>query len=118
MQIDNTKDIIDSRDIIARIAELETLKEDELFDEYDKRELKTLKDLESKDISEWNYGVCLIRDSYFTKHTQNFAEDIGAIDRAVVWPLTYIDWESAAEELKMDYMCVDFDGVDYWAGKL
>lgn len=25
-----------------------------------------------------------------------------------------IDWERAAEELRMDYTAVDFDGVTYW----
>jgi hypothetical protein len=28
----------------------------------------------------------------------------------------YINWEAVANDLKMDYFAVDFDGVTYWAG--
>lgn len=111
-EINNSKDTIDSRDVIARI---EWLDDDDLcLDEED--ELKSLKALqeECEGYSDWIHGALLIRDSYFIQYAEQFAEDIGAIDRDANWPLNHIDWEEAASELKMDYTCVDFDGVDYW----
>jgi len=107
-------DIIDSRDVIARIEELEESCED--LD--DAAELKALRDLvdEASGSPDWEYGETLIRDTYFKDYAQYLAEDIGAIATAAThgWPYTCIDWDKAARELQMDYTCVEFDGVDYW----
>jgi len=112
--IDNSADVIDSRDIIARIEDLES--DEESLDEDDKQELKNLKALadEASTSPDWKYGETLIRDSYFVEYAQELAGDIGAIDKNNSWPSRCIDWEQAAEELKVDYFSVDFDGVDYW----
>lgn len=48
------------------------------------------------------------------EYAETLAEDIGAIDRNAGWPLMHIDWEAAADALKMDYRQVDYDGVAYW----
>jgi hypothetical protein len=64
--------------------------------------------------SDWQYGAQLIRDSYFKRYAMKLADDIGAIDHDATWPQTCIDWDQAARELQMDYIPVDFDGVDYW----
>jgi hypothetical protein len=42
------------------------------------------------------------------------AEDIGAVQSDLHWPNRCIDWEQAADELKMDYTTVDFAGVTYY----
>jgi len=135
--ISNSQDVIDSRDVIARIAELESLRNDaqdsredemetmedgtELYlsdefgvDEYE--ELLKLKALEEEASGspDWQYGEGLIRDTYFQEYAEQLAEDIGAINRDAQWPNNYIDWERAADALKSDYMRVDFDGEDYW----
>jgi hypothetical protein len=112
-EVDNTQDILDSRDVIARIEELE---EDEEKTDNEKEELKILKELaeEASGSPDWPYGETLIRDSYFTEYAQDLAEDIGAINSESNWPNNCIDWEQAARELQMDYMSVDFDGVEYW----
>jgi len=34
---------------------------------------------------------------------QNLADDLGAIDRNLTWPMYCIDWEQAARDLMMDY---------------
>lgn len=80
------------------------------------RELITLKELEEAASSspDWAFGETLIRDSYFAEYAEEFASDIGAINRDAQWPLTHIDWEAAADDLKQDYMSVDYDGVEYW----
>lgn len=118
MNISNKDDIIDSRDVIARIAEIED--ENGLapaLDDPDRNEYDTLVALRDEAASyalDWEYGEALIRDSYFTEYAEQLADDIGAIDRNAGWPLCCIDWDAAAEMLKQDYTCVDFDGVDYW----
>jgi hypothetical protein len=110
-EISNSQDVLDSRDIIERIKELEgTENEDE------QTELRALEALaeEGQGYGEWEDGVTLIRDSYFEEYAQELAEDIGAIGRDNQWPLYCIDWEWAARELQVDYTSVDFDGVTYW----
>lgn len=123
----NYDDIIDSRDIIERIAELDFIAEfdaDPLFapqvpDEGEREEWDELRKLadECRDYSEdFEYGATLIRDSYFQEYAQELAEDIGAIntDATHGWPFNCIDWEQAARELRMDYSSVEFSGVNYW----
>lgn len=127
-------DIIDSRDVIARIEELEGEQEDlldgQMFDdlapkdradfteweEENGHELYTLRTLadEAKESPDWQDGETLIRDSYFQKYAQDLAEDCGMILKGNAWPCTCIDWERAARELQMDYYSVKFDGIDYW----
>lgn len=122
-------DIIDSRDVIEAIEELEgeiEAKTHESDDEADveevaelQEELDALKKLAEEAegyAADWKHGEVLIRDSYFTEYAQELADDIGATDRkfAHQWPYTCIDWEQAARELKYDYTGVEFDGVTYW----
>jgi hypothetical protein len=110
-EITNVEDIIDSRDVIARIAYLEGTD-----DEDEKHELKVLEELveQCEYCSDWGYGEALIRGEYFTEYAEQLAEDIGAIDRTAQWPLNHIDWEAAAEALKQDYAEVEFDGATYY----
>jgi hypothetical protein len=117
----NSDDMIDSRDVIARIAELETLEgiEDPVNDdlEEERDELKALRDLAEQAsgyAADWQYGETLIRDSYFKDYAMELADDIGAINADAGWPANCIDWDQAARELRMDYTSVDFDGVRYW----
>ena len=152
--IDNFDDVIDSRDVIARIEELEGEREalqleiddaevqwlkteagtNEAHAVVDRRQaayvaldawtasddgkelaiLKALADEASGYAADWPHGETLIRDSYFKDYAMELADDIGAIDNNASWPLTCIDWDQAARELRMDYSAVDFDGVTYW----
>lgn len=145
----NSDDIVDSRNVIEAIEELEgtpihtsgdvvttmgdltaadgirylprnlwPIPEAETDLDWDDLELLVeLRKLASQGESaapDWQYGETLIRDSYFVEYAQALAEDIGAIDSKADWPLSYIDWEAAADALRMDYTAVDFDGVTYW----
>lgn len=132
--IRNTDDIIDSRDIIARIEELtserdsfvigapdgsETPAPDQWAEEYpeEAEELAILERLAAQGeqyADDWSYGETLIHDDYFETYAEQLADDIGAIDRDARWPLTHIDWAAAAEDLKQDYTSIDFDGQTYW----
>jgi hypothetical protein len=136
-EITNSDDLIDSRDVMARVVELEEEREalttaladaskdaidhakDALnaWEEEEGRELAALNALAADAegySSDWSYGAVLIRDSYFEDYAQELAEDIGAINRNAVWPNNCIDWTQAARELQQDYTAVDFDGVTYW----
>ncbi len=114
--IDNTDDIIDSRDVIARIEELEADPESLDGDDVDElRALKALADQAEGYCEDWHHGATLIRDSYFKDYAMQFADDLGAIPSDATWPCNCIDWDQAARELQMDYTAVDFDGVTYWS---
>lgn len=128
--INNAANILDSRDIIARIEDLRSDRDDytpdgtktpnpeawALDDPDGAEELAALEKLadQCEGYGDWEYGETLIADSYFTSYAEELAEDIGAIKRDAEWPLRHIDWEAAAEELKADYMAVDFDGETFW----
>lgn len=59
------------------------------------------------------YDPTLIADEYFVKYAEELADDIGAVNSEASWPNNHIDWEAAAEELRVDYSSVTFDGHDY-----
>ncbi len=131
----NRDNVIDSRDIIERIAELrEEIGENTAPDDFvaEREELATLETLatEAADYaSDWEYGETLVRDSYWRDYARELVEECGYFhtDRSPhsshgetyapdfnTWPYRCIDWKQVAEELKADYTTVSFDGVDYW----
>ena len=112
--ISNSDDLIDSRDVITRIAELELDTERDEADDDELAALQVLAEEVSGYAPGWEHGSVLIRDSYFRDYAQDLASDIGAIDANATWPVNCIDWEQATQELQMDYTSVSFDGVDYW----
>lgn len=107
--IENDRDVLDVRDLIERYEALRS-ELDDLTDLLD--ELRG-----SGGDHQWEgdwFPVTLIRDSYFQDYAQEMAEDIGAISGDASWPKNHIDWESAAQELQIDYSSVEFDGTTYW----
>ena len=74
-------------------------------------------EVESQGVTtEWEDGAYFIRDSYFEEHAQEEAESCCEMpdNGGSNWPYCCIDWEKAADMLKMDYSCVEFDGEDYY----
>ncbi len=119
-EITNSADTLDSRNIEERIKELETEIGTEV-ERYDgelldlKEELQKLQAFkEAVDSSEWECGITFINENHFEDYAREFAEDIGAIEKDYQWPANCIDWERAADELRIDYSEVDFDGVTYY----
>jgi predicted nucleic acid-binding Zn-ribbon protein len=159
--VSNCSDVLDSRDIIARLQELQDIKDeaeneterlhDEISDiqaqieeadddhidsltidliqledelaaiefltEEEDEEMRILYevDKQGEDYAEdWKHGCTLINESYFTEYAEELAGDIGAVDRNASWPLNHIDWEEAADELKIDYTEIDFDGTTFY----
>ena len=122
--IDNFEDVLDARDIMARVEELEEERDEEdgpgLSDE-DAQELATLsaflEDMKGAGGDEqWRgdwYPVTLVRDSYFTDYAQELVEECGYISKDFPsW--IEVDWEATARNVRMDYTPADFDGVTYW----
>ncbi len=121
-EINNSQEVIDSRDLIERIEELEDLinnnknlpkeKREDLTEE--ERELEVLNDLaeESNVSPDWKYGETLIRESFFIEYITEVLVDIGDLPKKIPHYIV-IDWEETAENIKEDYITVDFDGVDY-----
>jgi hypothetical protein len=114
-EISNTDDVIDSRDIIARIEELESLMGPETTED-EIAELEALKALAAEAepyAPDWIYGAALIRDSYFEQYAEELVKDCGYIPQGIPsW--IEIDWEATAENIKVDYTSVEFDDVTYW----
>jgi hypothetical protein len=125
-EISKFDDLIDSRYVDARIAELEgeraawnDAEPTDWSQEYDDdaaelAALESLRDQAKGYASDWKHGATLIDDEYFTEYAEQLAGDIGAVDADARWPNNHIDWEAAAAELKGDYTAVDFDGRTFW----
>lgn len=136
--IDNSQDVIDSRDIISRIEELEA-EQQELMGDWDQlseltapqeflewekengEELDMLRKIaaQGEGYGDWAYGESLIRESYFTDYIEELINDCYEMPKAInsgEWPYRHMkmDYEAAAEEAKSDYMEIDFDGETYF----
>ena len=126
-KLDLTADIIDVRDIIARIEELESLKDDHEaepdgghWSDEDAQELQTLIDImddlkgyggDEQWRGDW-YPLTLIAESYFTQYAEELLIDCGTLPSDLpIW--VHIDWEATAREVKHDYSTVQIDGVEY-----
>ena len=131
--VDLSADVIDVRDIIARVLELRDER-----DEYNEKmgspdawdgvpdgepeELAMLEGIlselagyggDEKFEGDW-YPLELVADSYFQEYAQNLAEDCGMVDTNARWPMNCIDWEQATRELQMDYGSIEIRDITYW----
>lgn len=138
--IDNTENIIDSRDVIARIEHLEGEEADlweaataddapasamidyEAWKNGDEgQELVKLKALsdECEGYGDWGHGEALIHEDHFVKYIEELIDDCYELPKELssgAWPYRHItiDYEAAAEEAKADYTEVEFDGQTYF----
>jgi hypothetical protein len=132
---DGTQDYFDSREVIDRIQELVAEWEEATGDTFsvyalsedDKRAglngddaaelhaLLTLQEEADGMVADWAYGETFISADYFTEYARELAENIGAITSDHGWPLAHIDWEAAADALKIDYTEFEFMGTTYYA---
>jgi len=116
--IDNSREVIDSRDVIERIDYLAYMDDepeaDRDADEW--KELTTLRALmeEAEGYSpDWKYGATLVSDSYFTEYAEEMLKDCGTIPKDLPWYVE-IDWEKTASHIQQNYTSVEFDGATYW----
>lgn len=122
-EIHNGLDLIDSRQVMARVEEL-TSQHDEYHNaeegvtwtDEDQAELITLEALvkQGEALEDWVHGVTLVRYSYFTEYARDYAHDLEYVkgDNPL---LDHIDWESWADALHQEYTELDFNGVEYFA---
>lgn len=113
--------VFDSRDAEQRIEELRESIDSELrfVDLGEEEELEDLLSFKEEAISTfgeqcWDDGITFVADHYFQEYAKQVAEDIGAIDPDARWPLSCIDWEDAAEQLKYDYCEISLGADTYW----
>jgi len=123
MTISNQDDVIDSRDVIERIEELEDLMPSDASeilpgsaDEVQeiREELTSLKALAEQCegyAEDWQYGEALIRDSYFEEYMDDMIADCYSIPEELP---SFMSIKLDYEALQQDYTMVSFDGVDYW----
>lgn len=124
---------LDIRDLIERIEELRTDRdnaEEEAaeghaawsFGAEEREELAKLESFveEMKGYGgdhQWEgdwYPVTLIREDRFTDYAQEFAEEIGGAEmRDAKWPFNCIDWEKAADQLRIDYSAATYGETEY-----
>jgi hypothetical protein len=136
--LDLTADVIDIRDIIARVEELEHERDDYMapnrdghmtmigadwaadnFD--DAAELAALQTIlnELKGYGgdeQWRgdwYPITLIGEHYFTEYVQDLLADCGELPCDLPHYIE-IDWQATARNIRIDYSPVDIDGVTYW----
>lgn len=141
--IDNTESVLDSRNIIERIEELEAERDNftepctaciesgerkgepcpecdgtgerAVVNPEDAAELAALSKLakEAEGADDWHHGAALIRDDYFVEYVREMLEDCGEIPRDLPHYVA-VDWHKTADNVRVDYFDVDFDGVTYW----
>lgn len=124
-------DIIDSRDVIARIEELKTKRDypkDWSWSEDEEEELNKLIAFAAEAEGIRANGEALIADHYFKDYARNLAKDIGAIGDYEKWPLNCIDWEKdyekwpancidwekATHTLQTKFTCATYGDTKYW----
>ena len=113
------EDVFDSRDVIERLAFLQGSADDpetEMSEE-ELTEFTALRALaeEGKDYADWQYGETFIEDAYFETYARELADDLGLAPTGDQWPGSYIDWEAAADALRVDYTPIEFQGRTWWA---
>lgn len=122
----NTDNVIDSRDVIGRIEELEEIKE-ALLEENpsgstvalwlqgeDGNEYQTLLALadECSNLSnDWEYGESLIHEDYFEQYMDDMVVDCYELPKDLPW---WMSLTSDYDALKQDYTEVDFNGKIYY----
>lgn len=123
IEINNSLEVIDSRDIIERLEELESEYSDHIDNNGTDEDFSNMEELEGlrtineewSDNAEWEYGAFFVRDSYWQDYAEQLVRDIGDLpDELPSYIEIHIDWEGVASEIQQDYSEYDFDGVTYW----
>lgn len=128
--IDNSLDIIDSRDIIERLAALQEYHDELLVDDPsgirvalwiqsdDGTEYLALQSIQNQCrdyVNDWEDGTLLVRRSHFTNYIKDLLIDCGYLSSDLPWFISdNINWDGVATDCMCDYTDVDFDGVTYY----
>lgn len=119
-EFNNTDDIIDVRDVIARFEELDdSISTDTPHGDPARIERERLDDLladlkgnggDEQWLGDW-YPITLIRDSYFEQAMDEMLEDCCELPKDLPCYLSItVDYKA----LQMDYSSIELNGVTYW----
>ena len=129
--IDHTADVIDVRDIMTRLEELEATRDE--YNEWhsDPSAWDKIEDGQPQELlflvgileelagyggdEKWRgnwYPVALIRETYFSDYAIELLNDAGDLEHIPAW--VEIDWEGTVENVRGDYSPIVIDGVTYW----
>jgi hypothetical protein len=113
--LDLSGDIIDVRDIIARVEELEETGAQK------SHEFSTLASIlvdlngmggDEQWRGDW-YPITLIRDSFFADYARELLEECGELPRKIPHYIE-IDWQATARNIRVDYSSIEINGATYW----
>lgn len=121
---DGTDAYFDSREVIERIAELESELEDldtdndhdeviELRDEL--APLIALQEEAEGYIPDWQYGETFYTWEALVEYAEDFVNECYTKGDLPSWVTRHIDWEAVTEEVKVDYTEFEFRGTTYYA---
>lgn len=108
-EINLNDDVLDSRDIIARLEYLRERDgdEDDPLDADEREEMLSLQLLEDafSGYGDWHHGETLISETYWSEYCEQFVKDCDMLPRDLS-PLiaNNIDWEGIAKDMRQDYM--------------
>jgi predicted nuclease with TOPRIM domain len=101
------------------VSEYDTLEQfkDWYSDEYELyEELEKLRELQ-EDLSgaddDFEDGIILIAEENFTAYCKDLVEDIGDLPVLSTYVVVDIDWDATADNLRVDYSEVEFNGNTY-----
>jgi len=124
---------LDTRDLQARLEELESEREDfqntvndaeegeekqtaqeelNVWDAENLEELEALRELKDE-VSEWDDGNTLIPEEDWIDYVQELLIDTGDLPRNIPWYIE-IDWDRTAFNIAQDYGEVDYLGTTYF----
>lgn len=124
-----SQDIFDSRDLIERLEELETLKDSASEGEASPEEVAEWEDSEEEyntlhnfadgaelNCPDWEFGETFIHEDYFTEYAIELTTELGYLPENLPGFIeSNIDWEGVANDLKFDYTEYELDGNTYYA---
>jgi hypothetical protein len=116
--ISNTQDLIDSRDVINRIEELQDYNKPNLsLDESQELAILFRLDLNGAAYGDdWEYGCSVIRSTYFVEYIKSHYGEVYGIELENMPEIfrDAIDWMAVAESALIDYTPIDFDEECYY----
>jgi len=63
---------------------------------------------------DFRYGETIISEEYFTEYCEDLVADCGYISKDLPSFISNnIDWDAVADDLRVDYIEVDYDGTTY-----
>lgn len=106
------QEYMDSRDLEEELQELQEIQELGEDEDFDEDRLISLIALKSEtETSGWQDGITFINENSFEEYAKDFIEECCEIPTFLE---NFIDYESFADEMKMDYSECEFEDETYY----